>query len=39
MEFIVDNHRVKVLKEYLHYSKSSENERWWIYNIYNKSII
>ena len=35
-EFIAGNYRVEALKEYLRCSKSLENERWWIYNIYNK---
>jgi hypothetical protein len=39
MEFIIGNHRVKILKEYLYYLKSSKNKQWWIYNIYNKNII
>ena len=37
-EFIIGNYRVEVLKEYLHRSKSLENKRWWICNIYNKGI-
>ena len=38
-ELIAGNYRVEALKEYLRRSKSSENERWWIYNIYNKGIV
>ena len=38
-ELIAGNYRVEALKKYLHRLKSSENERWWIYNIYNKGII
>ena len=38
-ELIAGNYRVEALKEYLRRSKSSKNERWWIYNIYNKGII
>jgi hypothetical protein len=33
------NHRVEALKEYFEGIKSSKEDRWWIYDIYNKGII
>ena len=38
-ELMAGNHRVEALKEYLRRSKSSENERWWICDVYDKGII
>jgi hypothetical protein len=38
-ELMAGNHRVEALKEYLRRSKSSENERWWICDVYDKGIV
>ena len=38
-ELIAGNHRVEALKEYLRRSKSSENEGWWICDVYDKGIV
>jgi hypothetical protein len=38
-ELMAGNHRVEALKEYLRRSKSPENERWWICDVYDKGIV
>jgi hypothetical protein len=38
-ELIAGNYRVEALKEYLRRSKSPENKRWWICDMYDKGII
>ncbi|KAH7334195.1 hypothetical protein BKA66DRAFT_555351 [Pyrenochaeta sp. MPI-SDFR-AT-0127] len=35
-ELMAGNHRVEALKEYLRYSQSSEAERWWVCDIYDR---
>jgi hypothetical protein len=37
-ELIAGNHRVEALKEYLRCFESSQAERWWVCNIYNRGI-
>ena len=38
-ELMAGNHRVEALKEYIRRSKSPENERWWICDVYDKGIV
>jgi hypothetical protein len=37
-ELMAGNHRVEAFKEYLQYSKSSQAERWWVCNVYDRGI-
>lgn len=37
-ELMAGNHRVEAFKEYLQYSRSSEKERWWVCNVYDRGI-
>jgi hypothetical protein len=37
-ELMAGNHRVEALKEYLKYFDSSQEERWWVCNLYDRGI-
>jgi hypothetical protein len=37
-ELMAGNHRVEALKEYLRCFKSSQAERWWVCNVYDRGI-
>jgi hypothetical protein len=38
-ELMAGNHRIEAFKEYLRYTKSSQAERWWVCDVYDRGIL